>query len=154
MGWRKPTRDDFSAALSDPEIRAFGQNDDADDRAIAQLIANTVATVRGYIRAGRRCRLSADETLLPDMLVAPAMDLAAWNLLKRFNRVPNDAPPGKARATSSTASPQAPSPRKTSARNPARPNPSVLSSTHVRAPSAAKTNMVSESSSPTARQTR
>ena len=91
MGWRKPTRDDFSAALSDPEIRAFGQNDDADDRAIAQLIANTVATVRGYIRAGRRCRLSADETLLPDMLVAPAMDLAAWNLLKRFNRVPNDA---------------------------------------------------------------
>ena len=91
MSWRKPNLDDFTAALSEQEIRVFGQNDNADDAAIEKLLANTVSSCRGYIRAGRRTRMSADESLLPDMLIAPAMDLAAFNLLKRFNRVPNEA---------------------------------------------------------------
>lgn len=89
--WRKVTRADLAAALSEPEIRAFGQNEDADDTAVERLVANTVSAVRGYVRSGRRCRMPDDEALLPEMLVAPAMDVAAFNLLKRFNRCPNEA---------------------------------------------------------------
>ncbi len=91
MSWRIVTRDDFKASLSEQEIRVFGQNEDADDTTIEQLIANTVASVRGYIRAGRRARLSPTAVCLPDMLIGPAMDVAVYNLLKRFNRVPNEA---------------------------------------------------------------
>lgn len=89
--WRKVTMDDLAATLSEKEIRVFGSNDNADETTVGQQVANTVSAVRGYIRSGRKCRMPDDETLLPDMLVAPAMDLAAYNLLKRFNRVPNEA---------------------------------------------------------------
>lgn len=89
--WRKVTRDDLGAALSEKEIRVFGSNENADETTVEQQVANTVSAVRGYIRSGRKCRMPDDETLLPDMLVSPAMDLAAYNLLKRFNRAPNEA---------------------------------------------------------------
>lgn len=89
--WRKVTREDFTATLSEKEIRVFGQNENYDETTIDKQIANTVSAVRGFVRSGRKCRMPDDETLLPDMLVAPAMDFAAFNLLKRFNRNPNEA---------------------------------------------------------------
>lgn len=91
MAWRKINRDDFAATLSEKEIRVFGSNDADDEAAVEQQVANVVAAVRGYVRSGRKCRMPDDESLLPDMLVGPAMDVAAFNLLKRFNRVPNEA---------------------------------------------------------------
>lgn len=89
--WRKVKKDDLYATLSEKEVRVFGQNENADESAIDQQIALTVSAVRGYIRSGRKCRMPDDEELLPDMLISPAMDLAAYNLLKRYNRPPNDA---------------------------------------------------------------
>lgn len=89
--WRKISRDDFTATLSEKEIRVFGQNENYDEQTIDQQLANTVSAVRGFIRSGRKCLMPEDPTLLPDMLIAPAMDVAAFNLLKRFNRVPNEA---------------------------------------------------------------
>lgn len=91
MAWRKITRADFAATLSEAEIRAFGQSDDYTENTIEQLVENTVSTVRGFILSGRRCRVSPDLSTLPDMLVSPAMDYAAYNLLKRYNRNPNEA---------------------------------------------------------------
>ncbi|MGN0846827.1 MAG: phage protein Gp36 family protein [Kiritimatiellia bacterium] len=89
--WRKITKEDLHATLSEQEIRAFGQTDAFDASAVERQVANTVAAVRGFVRSGRRCRMSPDESTLPEMLVSPAMDVAAFNLLKRFNRVPNEA---------------------------------------------------------------
>lgn len=89
--WRKISRDDFTATLSEKEIRVFGQNENYDEQTIDQQLANTVSAVRGFIRSGRKCRMPDDETLLPDMLISPAMDWAAFNLLKRYNRNPNEA---------------------------------------------------------------
>lgn len=89
--WRKVKTEDLYATLSEKEVRVFGQNEAADESAVEQQLQNTVSAVRGYIRSGRKCRMPADETLLPDMLIAPAMDYAAFNLLKRFNRNPNEA---------------------------------------------------------------
>ena len=91
MSWRPVTKDDFAATLSEKEIRVFGANDDASEAAIEQQLANVVSAVRGCVRSGRKCKMPDDDTLLPDMLVSPAMDLAAYNLIKRFNRVPNEA---------------------------------------------------------------
>lgn len=89
--WRKVKKEDLYATLSEKEVRVFGQNEAADESVIEQQLENTVSAVRGYIRSGRKCRMPNDETLLPDMLIAPAMDFAAFNLLKRFNRNPNEA---------------------------------------------------------------
>lgn len=89
--WRMVTREDLYATLSEKEVLIFGQNENADESAIDQQIALTVSAVRGYIRSGRKCRMPDNEKLLPDMLISPAMDMAAFNLLKRFNRNPNEA---------------------------------------------------------------
>lgn len=89
--WRQVTREDFTATLSEKEIRVFGQNENYDESTVDKQIANTVSAVRGFVRSGRKCLMPDDPALLPEMLVAPAMDLAAFNLIKRFNRVPNDA---------------------------------------------------------------
>ena len=91
MSWRKVTRDDLAATLSEREIRVFGQNDSFDEAAVDRQLANAVSAVRGYIRSGRKCRMPDDGELVPDFLVTPATDLAAYNLLKRFNRNPNEA---------------------------------------------------------------
>ena len=50
-----------------------------------------MAHARGCVRSGRKCRMPSDEGLLPDMLVAPAMDYAAFNLLKRLRRAVNES---------------------------------------------------------------
>ena len=89
--WREATLADFQAALSDQEARAFARTDGFDDTVIADTIANTTAHVRGAIRSGRKCRMPNDAKLIPDMFIIPAMDFAAFNLLKRFNRTVNES---------------------------------------------------------------
>lgn len=82
--WRVPKEDDFFAMLEDSEARAFAVNFEADSAPITRQIGLAVAHVRGCVRSGRKCRMPSDEGLLPDMLIAPAMDYAAYNLLKRL----------------------------------------------------------------------
>ena len=89
--WRVPSEDDFFATLEEDEAELFARNPDADRAPIARQIALAVSHVRGCVRSGRRCRMPSDEGLLPDMLVAPAMDYAVFNLLKRLRRNVNES---------------------------------------------------------------
>lgn len=82
MEWIRPTVDDLSATLSAEEIEAFGASADFADVAGA-VIRRTVALVRGYVLAGG-VTPPADADLLPPPLLAPAMDYAAYDLLKRL----------------------------------------------------------------------
>ena len=91
MSWRKPTEDDFFATLEEDEANLFARNPSTDLAPVTRQIGLAVAHARGCVRSGRKCRMPSDEGLLPDMLVAPAMDYAAFNLLKRLRRNPNDA---------------------------------------------------------------
>lgn len=91
MGWREVTGRDLRAALSDGETRAFSASDGFSEAALDETVANAVAHVRGFVRSGRRCRMAPDARLLPDMLAAPTLDFAAFNLLKRFNRPVNES---------------------------------------------------------------
>lgn len=95
MAWITPTRDDLTATVSAAEITAFGESSDFTD-AVDAILARTVSFVRGFVRAGR-VRLTADEGKIPSSLLAPAMDYAASDLLKRFN-VPMSEDRRKARA--------------------------------------------------------
>ena len=89
--WRAPTEDDFFATLDENEADSFARNLDADRAPIRQHIALAVSHVRGCVRSGRKCRMPSDEGLLPDMLIAPAMDYAAFNLLKRQGLIVNES---------------------------------------------------------------
>lgn len=96
MAWITPTRDDLTATVSAAEITAFGESSDFTD-AVDAILARTVSFVRGFVRAGR-VRLAADAgRSIPASLLAPAMDYAASDLLKRFN-VPMSEDRRKARA--------------------------------------------------------
>ena len=91
MSWRAPSEDDFFATLEEDEADLFARNDGADRAPIRQQLALAVSHERGCVRSGRKCRMPSDEGLLPDMLVAPAMDYAAFNLLKRLRRAVNES---------------------------------------------------------------
>ena len=52
---------------------------------IGDILRRVAVFVRGYIQsAPRAVRLPADETMLPDALIAPAMDYAAIDVLKKL----------------------------------------------------------------------
>ena len=91
MAWKQPTQDDFFATLDAEEAALFARNENDDRTPIDLQIAMTVSHVRGFIRSGRKCRMPSDESLLPDMLITPAMDFAAFNLLKRLRRNVNES---------------------------------------------------------------
>jgi hypothetical protein len=83
MSWIKPTRDDLTATTSAEEVAAFGDSADFAD-AVAGILARTADLVRGYVRAGG-AKIPAEHGTIPPSLLAPAMDYAAFDLLKRFN---------------------------------------------------------------------
>lgn len=89
--WKAPDIDDFYATLEESEADLFARTDGSAIDTIQRQIALAVSHARGFIRSGRKCRMAADESLLPEMLVAPAMDFAAFNLLKRLRRDVNDS---------------------------------------------------------------
>jgi len=90
--WRKVHESDLVSRLSLTEVDAFRQNDDGEHDVIAQQIAYEVAYVRGIIRSSPRgVRMSADETLLPESLVGPAMDHLRFNLLTRLELDVNES---------------------------------------------------------------
>ena len=91
MAWREITKGDLVATLSEKEADIFGADFALDDAPLQKQLENIASTVRGYIRSGRKCRMSPDEKLIPDFLIAPAMDYAAFNILKRLRLPVNES---------------------------------------------------------------
>ena len=84
MAWRRPTVSDLAATLSQKEMDAYRQSagfDGADP--CDRLVGRTCAMVRGYCQAGR-VKLSGAAEEIPESLVSPAMDYAAYDVLKRL----------------------------------------------------------------------
>jgi hypothetical protein len=89
--WRQVDEKDLAATLSQGEIDAFrrdGALDGSDP--VAWLLQRTVAAVRGWISCNGSVRMGPAGTL-PAALVSPAMDYAAYDVLKRIDVVPNEA---------------------------------------------------------------
>ena len=47
--------------------------------------------LRAAIRTGGRSRMSREEYALPESVISKAMDYAVYDILKRLDRVPNEA---------------------------------------------------------------
>ena len=89
MAWRAPTTSDLVATLSQAEVTAFDQSvptpaqGEAALTPSADLVARTASFVRGFIRRNHHVRLGPAGTL-PEGLISPAMDYAAFDVLKRL----------------------------------------------------------------------
>ena len=83
--WRTVSETDLGATIAQSEIDAFRASGpvDGSDR-VAALLDRTVATVRGWISCNGAVRMGPLGTL-PNSLVSPAMDYAAFDLLKSQN---------------------------------------------------------------------
>lgn len=82
--WRIPTEADLIATISVSEIELFRQSipiGDADP--VLSLIIRTAEFVRGFLRTGG---VTMDPTTasIPEGLISPAMDYAAYDVLKRL----------------------------------------------------------------------
>lgn len=93
MGWRKPEQRDLVAKLNQKELAAFKQHPEYASSAdpAEDILSQTAEFVRGACRTNRQIRLSPDEKTIPESLISPAMDVAAFDILKRINVIPNDA---------------------------------------------------------------
>ena len=85
--WRTITLDDIAATLSQAELDAYRRS--ASDGAgapdpVGDLLARTAEMIRGYIRANTSVRLNPAPWTLPDSLISPACDYAAYDVLKRM----------------------------------------------------------------------
>jgi len=80
--WRTVSETDLGATIAQGEIDAFRASGpvDGSDR-VAALLDRTVATVRGWISCNGSVRMGPLGTL-PLSLISPAMDYAAFDLLK------------------------------------------------------------------------
>ena len=89
MAWRAPTTEDLIATLSKAEVDAFNQSvptpaqGQTAQTPSADLCARAASLVRAYIRRNHRVRLGPAGTL-PEGLISPAMDYAAFDVLKRL----------------------------------------------------------------------
>jgi phage gp36-like protein len=85
MTWRRLTKADLAAALSQKEIDAFrqsvgcGQTDP-----VGALLSRTAEMARGFCRANRAVKLSEDAEAVPGSLIAACCDYAAFDVLKRL----------------------------------------------------------------------
>lgn len=99
MAWRKPTKADLAGTLSQKEIDLYRQSaapSGGRGDPVADLLERTAEMVRGYCRANRSLRVSSVAGTIPESLVSPAMDYAAFDVLKRFP-TPVSEPRQKAR---------------------------------------------------------
>lgn len=84
MAWRRPTESDLAATLSQKEIETFRQSSGLEGGdPVADLLLRTAETVRSFCRSCPGLRLGPAGTL-PEALVSPAMDYAAYDVLKRL----------------------------------------------------------------------
>lgn len=93
MAWRKPTIRDLTAKLSQAEVNAFRKYPDfatAADPA-RDILELTASFVRGFCRRNEQVVLSPEEYTIPESLMSPAMDYAAFDVLKRLALAPGEA---------------------------------------------------------------
>ena len=91
MAWRRPTRDDLTARLSDDEQSAFSASSGFSPDVVEGVIAQATAFARDAIRSGARARLSPEDGSLPEGLLRPVMAIAVLDILNRFSIPPSDA---------------------------------------------------------------
>ncbi len=95
MAWRKPTRDDLTARLSEAERDAFA--DQTGSVAVSEadvidgILTQSAEFARDAVRAGGRARLSPVAGSIPEGLFRPVMAIAVIDLLNRFSIPPTDA---------------------------------------------------------------
>lgn len=83
--WRKPTESDLAATLSQKELDTYRQSSGVDGAdPVADLLSRTAEMVRGYCRSNRSLKVSSVPGSLPEGLISPAMDYAAYDVLKRL----------------------------------------------------------------------
>ena len=91
MAWRRPTRDDLTARLSDDEQSAFSASSGFSPDVVEGVIAQAAAFARDAIRSGARARLSPEDGSLPEGLLRPVMAIAVLDILNRFSIPPSEA---------------------------------------------------------------
>ena len=87
MAWRKPEIRDIAAKLNQRELDAFRQHPDFSSAAdpVVDLLELTAESVRGYCRSNKQATLSSEAGTIPESLMSFAMDIAAYDILKRIN---------------------------------------------------------------------
>lgn len=86
--WRTLTEADLTATLSAKEVAAYRASAAAASTGavdpVADLLERTAQMVRSYVRAGGRVALSPEGETIPEGLISPACDYAAYDVLKRL----------------------------------------------------------------------
>ena len=101
MAWRKPTRDDLTARLSEAETDAFSTSSGFSPDVADGVLAQSAAFARDAVRSGGRARLSPEDGAIPDGLFRPVLAIAVLDLLNRFSIPPTDARRDAAKAAES-----------------------------------------------------
>ena len=83
--WRKTTYDDLAATLSDMELQSYRTSFAGEGDPIELLLNRTAARFRASIRTGGLSRLSRVPYAIPESVISPAMDYAAFDVLKRLD---------------------------------------------------------------------
>ena len=85
MAWTKPTEQDLAGTLSQREIDSYRVSPAASGASdpVADVIGAAADLARGYCRSNGNLRLGPAGTV-PRSLMAPVLDIAAYNLLKRL----------------------------------------------------------------------
>lgn len=84
--WRKPEHRDIAAKLAQKELDAFSASPDFNSGAdpILDILELTAETVRGFCRTNKQLKMCPTEGTIPEGLMTFAMDLAAFDILKRL----------------------------------------------------------------------
>ena len=84
--WRTVDENDLAATLSQQEVDAYRRSASLDGSdPVARLLSRTAALVRGYIATNGKVARMGPSGTLPESLISPAMDYAAFDMLKRVN---------------------------------------------------------------------
>ena len=85
--WRAPAEKDLASSISASEIESYrtAAADEEQGDPITNLLTRTVDHVRGYLRGNAKIKMGPKGTL-PESLIAPAMDFAAYDVVKRVPR--------------------------------------------------------------------
>lgn len=87
--WRKVTRDDILATISEAEVDAFATSGGFTADPIELLAERAAALVRDYLRTNGNVRMSPVEGEIPVSCISPAMDYLAIDILKRLDIEPS-----------------------------------------------------------------
>lgn len=96
MAWVLPDNEDLAATLSQVEIDGFNNSPDfnSQENPSGRVIADAAEMVRGYLRKLENkgaIKIHPDDGYIPQGLMNPCMDIAAFKMVKRFNLEPTEA---------------------------------------------------------------